>query len=127
MCFENDETLNNHIKVDRLLVLIHPPCARRLDKFLSDCGQYCFGLLGLISAVEKKPHCHPKHSRPFPGALVVASEHACISCHTTGPLVKDETVVAFILSLPRKLLRGLVNRAALFAWWTGAWANEGDV
>ena len=49
------------------------------------------------------------------------------SCHIIGPLVKDETVVAFILALPRKLARGLVNRAALFAWWTGAWANEGDV
>ena len=35
-------------------------------------------------------------------------------------------MVAFILALPRKLVRGLVNRAALFVWWTGAWANEGD-
>lgn len=50
-----------------------------------------------------------------------------MSFHITGPLVKDETVVAFVLALPRKLVRGLVNRAALFVWWTGAWANEGDV
>lgn len=40
--------------------------------------------------------------------------------------MEDESVVGFILALPRKLVRGLVNRAALFVWWTGAWANEGD-
>ena len=48
-------------------------------------------------------------------------------CHIfIGPLLKDETVGDFIFALPRKLVRGLVNRAALFVWWSGAWVNEGD-
>lgn len=48
-------------------------------------------------------------------------------CHIViGPLLKDETVADFIFALPRKLVRGLVNRAALFVWWSGAWVNEGD-
>ncbi|KAL9978861.1 hypothetical protein ACROYT_G016441 [Oculina patagonica] len=45
--------------------------------------------------------------------------------YDTGPLEEDESVVSFLLALPRKLVRGLVNKAALFVWWTGAWANEG--
>ena len=36
------------------------------------------------------------------------------------------SVIGFILALPRKLVRGLVNRLALFAWWTGTWTNEGQ-
>ena len=47
-------------------------------------------------------------------------------CHIIGPLVEDKTLAGFIFALPRKLVRGLVNRAALFVWWTGAWVNEGD-
>ena len=43
-----------------------------------------------------------------------------------GPLKEDQTVMGYILSLPRKCVRGLVNRAALFVWWTGAWVNEGE-
>ncbi|PFX18856.1 uncharacterized protein LOC111338956 [Stylophora pistillata] len=42
-----------------------------------------------------------------------------------GPLTNDMSVIGFILALPRKLVRGLVNRLALFAWWTGTWTNEG--
>lgn len=45
--------------------------------------------------------------------------------HDTGPLKEEQTVVGCIVALPRKCVRGLVKRAALFLWWTGVWANEG--
>ena len=72
---------------------------------------------------KKRPDIHTPAMCEKVGSFYIS---VLFPCDIIGPLVKDETVVAFILALPRKLVRGLVNRAALFVWWTGAWANEGD-
>lgn len=54
-----------------------------------------------------------------------SSEYKQSGSWKTGPLKEEQNVVGYMIAVPRKCVRGLVNRAALFVWWTGVWMNEG--